>query len=126
MNLSTLLLGISFLTLNFPPASKTADLAAFEVIEKRTEYNGIYYSYAIKNVGTATIPSDSYKVLLKVNGKTASFDKATSEIKPGQTIVYHAQKTFYQKNEDKLNYSLEIKFSDSNLANNTLTGESIF
>ena len=126
MNLSTLLLGISLLTPNFPPAPNTADLAAFEVIEKRTKYNGIFYSYAIKNVSTATIPADSYKVFLKVNGKTASFDKATSEIKPGQTIVYHAQKTFYQKNEDKLNYSLEIKFSDSNLANNTLTGESIF
>ncbi len=126
MNLVTLLLGISLLSLSLPPAPKTAELAAFEVIEKRTEYNGIYYSYAIKNIGTATIAPNSYQVFLKVNGKTASFDKATPEIKPGQTIVYHAQKTFYQKSEDKLTYSLEIRFSDSNLENNTLTGESLF
>ena len=126
MNLASLLLGISLLISHFNSEPKTADLLAFEVIEKRTEYNGIYYSYAIKNVGRTTIAPSSYQVFLKVNGKMASFDKATPEIKPGQTIVYHGQKTFYQKNKDKLSYSLEIKFSDSNPENNTLTGETLF
>lgn len=127
MNLVTIfLVGVSFLMNNLNVEPKNTDLVAFEVIEKRTEYNGIYYSYAIKNEGATTIPQNSYKVFFKVNGKAVSFDKATSEIKPGQTIVYESQKTFYNKGQGNLKYSLEVKISDSNSENNILKGESKF
>jgi len=94
------------------------------VTEKRTEYNGIYYHYEIKNTGNSIIPAKSYKVFLKVNGQTISFDKATSELKPGQVLKYESQKTFYKKDNEFLNYSLEIKMKDSNMENNTLKGQS--
>jgi plastocyanin/YHS domain-containing protein len=104
--------------------SKTTDIKALNVTEKRTEYDGIYYHYEIKNTGNTIIPANSYSVFLKVNGKTISFDKATSELKPGQTLKYKSEKTFYKKDHDVLNYALEIKMDDSNLENNILKGQS--
>lgn len=119
-------IGLSFLLNGFNSEPKNADLEAFKVIEKRTEFNGVYYSYVIKNVGTTPIPSNSYQVFFKVNGKTISFDKASSAIEPGQTIVYESKKIFYKKVDENLNYSLEVRFKDSNLENNTLKGVTEF
>jgi plastocyanin len=124
--LAIFVFGVSCLMNSLNGESKNPDLVEFEVIEKRTENNGVYYSYTIKNVGATTIPPNSYKVFFKVNGKTISFDKSTSEIKPGKTIVYESQKSFYKKGEGNLHYSLEVKFSDSNMETKALKGESIF
>jgi hypothetical protein len=126
MKIISLFIGISFLLNNSVLEPKTTELKAVRVIENRTEYNGIYYSYEIKNIGESTIPSKSYKVFFKVNGKTVSFDKSASEVKPGQTIVYHSHKTFYMDKTDNLGYSLEIKFKDSKLEDNIIEGKSIF
>ena len=104
--------------------TKTTDIKALRVVEKRIEYNGIYYHYEIKNNGNTIIPAKSFKVFFIVNGKIISFDESTSELKPGQTIKYDSQKTFYHKNYKLLNYSLEIKFKDSNLENNKVKGQS--
>ena len=108
-----LLIGINLLFNNSVIEPKITDIKAMKVIEKRTEYNGI-----------TIIPAKSYKVFLKINGETISFDKSTSELKPGQTLKYESQKTFYKKDFEFLNYSLEIKFKDSNLKNNKLKGQS--
>ena len=123
-SLTLLLIGINLLFNNSVVEPKITDIKAMKVIEKRTEYNGIYYHYEIKNTGNTIIPAKSYKVFLKINGKTISFDKSTSELKPGQTLKYESQKTFYKKDFEYLNYSLEIKFKDSNLENNKLKGQS--
>lgn len=106
--------------------TKKSDIEAHRVIENRTSMNGIYYSYEIKNSGETTISGGRYKVFLKVNGKKVSFDRATSDIKPGEIIRYRSQKTFYQKGDNKLDYSLEITYDDSDLSNNTLIGQSAF
>ena len=122
-----LLIGLNLFSNNFNIDPITIDIKALKVTEKRTEYNGIYYHYEIKNTGNTIIPAKSYKVFLKVpvlNGKTISFDKATSELKPGQTLKYESQKTFYKKDNKFLNYSLEIKMNDSNIENNKLKGQS--
>jgi hypothetical protein len=122
---SLAILGISLSFASFNEA-KNSDLEAFRVIEKRTSMNGIYYAYEIKNSGETMILGGSYKLFFRVNGKKISFDKATLDIKPGQTIKYQSQKTFYQKNDKNLNYSLEIEYNDSDIANNILTGQSLF
>ncbi len=119
-----ILIGINFFFKNSAIDPKTTDIKALSVTEKRTEYNGIYYHYEIKNTGNTIIPAKSYKVFLKVNGQTISFDKATSELKPGQVLKYESQKTFYKKDNEFLNYSLEIKMKDSNTENNILKGQS--
>ena len=127
MNLfATIFIGITLSILNDGPESKSTDLEAFRVVEKRTEFNGIYYSYEIKNVGETSIPANSYQVFFKVDGKVVSFDKGTSEIQPGQVISYESQKVFYKKKKDALDYSLEIKFQDADLDNNILEGQSHF
>ena len=123
---ATIFIGITLSILNDRPESKSTDLEAFRVVEKRTLFNGIYYSYEIKNVGETSIPANSYKVFFKVDGKVVSFDKATSEIQPGQVISYESQKVFYKKNKDGFDYSLEIKFKDADLGNNSLAGQSHF
>ena len=123
-SLTFLLIGINLLFNNSVIAPKITDIKAMKVIEKRTEYDGIYYHYEIKNTGNTIIPAKSYKVFLKVNGKIISSDKSTSELKPGETLKYESQKTFYKKDYELLNYSLEIKFKDSNLENNKLKGQS--
>jgi hypothetical protein len=123
-SIALLLIGLNLFFNNSDIEPKTTDIKALTVTEKRTEYNGIYYHYEIKNTGNTIIPAKSYKVCLKVNGKTISFDKATSELKPGQTLKYESQKTFYKKDNEFLNYSLEIKMNDSNMANNILKGQS--
>lgn len=120
----TLLLGLHLFLNNYIIEPKKTDIKALTVIEQRTEYNGIYYHYEIKNIGNTTIAAKSYKVFLKVNGKTVSYDRATSELKPGQTLKYKSQKTFYKKDKEFLNYSLEIKMNDSNTENNILKGQS--
>ena len=120
------LIGITLSILNDGPESKRTDLEAFRVVEKRTLFNGIYYSYEIKNVGDTSIPANSYKIFFKVDGKVVSFDKATSEIQAGQVISYESQKVFYKKKKDGLDYSLEIKFQDADLDNNILEGQSHF
>jgi hypothetical protein len=104
--------------------SKITDIKAIKVIEKRTEFNGIYYHYEIKNTGNTVIPAKSYKVFFTINGTTVGFDKSTSELKPGQTLKYESGKTFYGKDDELLNYSLEVQFKDSNLKNNILKGQS--
>ena len=105
---------------------KNSDLEALRVIENRTSMNGIHYYYEIKNSGETVVPGGSYKLFFRVNGKKVSFDKATSDILPGQTIRYRSTKTFYQKGDKDLNYSLEIEYEDSDLGNNILTGKSLF
>ena len=105
---------------------RKSDMEAYRVIEHRTSMDGIYYFYEIINSGETTIDGGSYEVFFKVNGRKVSFDKATSEIKPGETIRYRSQKTFYQKGDKKLVYSLEIKYNDSDLSNKSLTGQSSF
>lgn len=122
--ITLLLIGVNFFFNYSFSEPKITDIQAVKVTEKRTEFNGVYYHYEIKNNGNTTIPAKSYKVFLKVNGKTISFDKATSELKPGQTLKYVSQKTFYEKDNEFLNYVLEIKMNDSNSENNTLKGQS--
>ena len=122
---SLAVLGTALLFGNFNDVKKS-DLEAYRVTENRTSMNGIYYSYEIKNIGEKVISGGSYKLFFKVNGKKVSFDKATSDILPGQTIRYTSKKTFYQKGDMDLNYSLEIKFEDSAKENNILTGQSVF
>jgi archaellum component FlaG (FlaF/FlaG flagellin family) len=124
--LSTFLISMTLSILNDGSESKTKDLEAFRVVEKRTLFNGIYYSYEIKNVGETSIPANSYQVFFKVDGKVVSFDKGTSEIQPGQVISYESQKVFYKKKKDGIDYSLEIKFKDADLDNNSLEGQSRF
>ncbi len=107
------------------PSNLTRDLEALNVIENKTEYNGVYYYYEIKNSGDIVIPAGSYTVYFSVNGKKISFDKATSEIQPGQVIRYKSTRTFYWSEKlTTLNYSLEIIYNDSNIENNILTGKS--
>lgn len=103
---------------------KVIDVKAMTVIETKTELKGIYYQYEIKNIGNTIIPARSYKVYFKVNGKTISFDEATPELKPSQTLKYESQKTFYKNDYDYLNYVLEIKMKDSNPENNIIKGQS--
>lgn len=123
--ITVLLIGLQlFFNHAFVQAEDT-DIQALEVIENRTEMNGIYYHYKIKNTGQKTIPAGSYEVFLKVNGETISLDTATSALKPGQSLTYESQKTFYKEDHEFLNYTLEIKMDDSNPANNTLKGQSI-
>lgn len=123
LSLAILGTGLFFGSLNEP---KTFDIAAHRVIENRTSMGGIYYSYEVKNSGETTIAGGNYTVFFKVNGKKVSFDKATSDIQPGEIIRYRSQKTFYQKGDQKLDYSLEITYDDSDLSNNTLLGQSAF
>ena len=123
-SLTFLLIGMNLLFNNSVIETKNTDIKAMKVIEKRTEYNGIYYHYEIKNNGNTIIPAKSYKVFLRVNGKIISFDESTSELKPGQAIKYESQKTFYKKDYELLNYSLVIKFKDSNIENNKIKGQS--
>ena len=125
-SLTLLLIGINLFINNPLAEPKTTDIKALRVIEKRTEDNGVYYHYEIKNTGNTIIPAKKYKVFLKVNGKTISFDKATRELKPGQTLKYESQKTFYKNDSEYLNYSLEIKFKDFNSENNILKGKTKF
>lgn len=122
--ISIFLIGVTLSILNDGLELKTTDLEAFRVVEKRTLFNGIYYSYEIKNVGETSIPANSYKVFFKVDGKVVSFDKATSEIQSGQVIRYESSKVIYKKKKDVLDYSLEIRFKDANLDNNILEGQS--
>ncbi len=112
-------------TNDYSSDSKT-DLQAVSVLEKRTELNGIYYRYEIKNVGNTSIAARSYKINFKVNGKTISFDKATEALAPGQSMVYLTQKTLYKKSDDPLHYSLEIQFEDADIDNNKIQGVSVF
>jgi len=122
--ITLILLGLNVFFTNPAIETRTTDIEAVTVIEKRTEYNGVYFHYEIKNNGNTTIPAKGYKVFLKVNGKTISFDKATSELKPGQTVRYRSQKTFYEKDHGFLDYVLEIKMNDSNPENNIIRGQS--
>ena len=122
--LTLLLIGINLFLYNSIIEPKVSDIKALKVIEKRTEYNGIYYHYEIKNTGNTVIPAKSYQVFFTINGKTISFDKSTSELKPGQTLKYESEKTFYRKDDELLKYSLEVQFKDSNLKNNILKGQS--
>ena len=122
--LISILIGSHFLFNNAIVEPKITDIKAMKVIEKRTEYNGIYYHYEIKNTGNTVIPAKSYQVFFTINGKTISFDKSTSELKPGQTLKYESEKTFYRKDDELLKYSLEVQFKDSNLKNNILKGQS--
>ncbi|WP_144606617.1 hypothetical protein [Algoriphagus algorifonticola] len=127
MNPTTLLfIGITSLINLWTVEPKTNELKAWQVLENRTEYNGIYYSYSIKNTGTTPISSIDYQVFFKVEGKTVSFEKAPTEIQPGETIVYHSSKTFYPKNKSQISYSLEVKSTNSRLENHSLHGESMF
>lgn len=121
-SIAILLIGLNLLFNNTVIEPKNTDIKALTVTEKRTEHNGVYYQYEIKNTGNTIIPAKSYKVFLKVNGKTISFDKATCELKPGQIIKYESQKIFYKKDNEFLNHSLEIKMKDSNIENNILKG----
>ncbi|MEQ8547504.1 MAG: hypothetical protein RIC03_06320 [Cyclobacteriaceae bacterium] len=123
-SIALLLIGLNTYFNNSVIEPKTTDIEALTVTEKRTEDHGIYYHYEIKNTGNTIIPAKSYKVFLKVNGKTISLDRATSELKPGQIMKYESQKTFYKKDDEFLNYSLEIKINDSNEENNVLKGQS--
>ena len=125
MKLITLVfIGLNFFFIHSFVEPETTDIQALEVIENRTEFNGIYYHYTIKNTGKTIIPAGSYDVFLNVNGKTISFDTATSELKPGHTLTYESQKTFYKEDHQVLDYILEIKMQDSNPLNNILKGQS--
>jgi hypothetical protein len=124
--ITALILGFNFLFVNSFNSSKKTDIQALKVIEKRTERNGIYYHYIIKNAGNTIIPAESYQVFLKINGETVSFDKSTTTLQPGQTINYESQKTFYIKENEILDYILEVKMNDSKSENNKLTGQSTF
>ena len=119
-----ILVGVQLLFNNPIVDPKITDIQAIKVIEKRTEYNGIYYHYEIKNTGNTIIPAKSYQVFFKINGTPVSFDRSTSELKPGQTLKYESGKIFYRKDDELLNYSLEVQFKDSNLKNNRLKGQS--
>ncbi len=97
------------------------------VTENRTAMGGIYFSYEIKNNGTTTLYPNTYEIEFRVDGKLVSFDRATSEIKPGQTITYKSQKTFYpSKRKNSISYELVTKYKSKNSSEVVLLGESEF
>lgn len=98
-----------------------------KVIENRTSKGGIYYSFQIKNKGTGTLMPNTYEIEFRVDGKLVSFDKATSGIKPGQTITYKSQKTFYpSKKRPSIFYELVTKIKYKNPSEVILHGKSEF
>lgn len=128
MALVIFIIGI-FNFLNPAPAylENKVEIVEQKVTENRTSMGGIYYSYEIKNNGTSTLFPRTYEIEFRVDGKLVSFDKATSGIKPGQTITYKSQKTFYpSKKRSSISYELVTKIKYKNPSEVILFGKSEF
>jgi len=80
-----------------------------EVMVHVTEKGGKHFSYVIENTGEEIIEGGTYRIYLKVNKKDISFDRNTSDLKPGKAIRYESNRVFYKSpKEDELQYSLEL------------------
>ncbi|WKD85977.1 Regulatory protein BlaR1 [Polaribacter huanghezhanensis] len=116
------------------------DIEAVKVEESRTSYNGIMYAYTIKNNGNKKISSKDYTIVFKVDDRLVQFNEELPDLYPGKTFKNDSGYTFYsnlkRNNKTKdfdeikprasINYSLEIKYIDANIENNTINGISIF
>lgn len=116
------------------------DIEAVKVEESRTSYNGIMYAYTIKNNGNKKISSKDYTIVFKVDDRLVQFNEELPDLYPGETFKNGSGYTFYsnlkRNNKTKdfdeikprasINYSLEIKYIDANIENNTINGISIF
>ena len=116
------------------------DIKALKVEESRTSYNGIMYSYTIKNNGNEKISSKDYTVVFKIDDREVIFNEKLPDLYPGEIFKNGSGYTFYSnlkrnnitkdfdeiKPRASINYSLEIKYIDSNNENNIINGISIF
>ncbi|NEV94474.1 hypothetical protein G3567_10005 [Psychroflexus sp. YR1-1] len=75
--ITVLLIGLQ-LFFNHTFAQAEANIQALEVIENRTEMNGIYFHYKIKNTAATVIPAGSYETFYKENHEFLNY---TLEIK---------------------------------------------
>ena len=48
----------------------------------------VRFRHSVKNLGTNTIPAQTYQVDIFVDGQLSDFDHATSELRPGQRVDY--------------------------------------
>ena len=125
MNLSTLIFSI-LITLFSTLISQTAsyDLEATEVVCHTTDTGNRYFSYLVTNVGSETAPAGSYQVYFKVNGKLISFERNTTSLEAGKSILYTSEQKFDpNQKRSVLKYNLIINTKDFNKDNNKRSGE---
>jgi uncharacterized cupredoxin-like copper-binding protein len=80
-----------------------------EVTVHETENNGKYFSYVIVNQGEEVLEGGTYRVFLKVNKKNISFDRNTSDLKPGEAVRYESNHIFTKDDKtQELDYVLEL------------------
>lgn len=107
------------------------DLSAFLTISPASPApgQGIICTYRVKNTGTTIVSGGSYRVNLKLDGKTISFDNAGNrhDLHPGKEVTYtrgtgsfhaHAPASGVMKFE--LTVTPKWTFDDTDPANNTL------
>lgn len=79
--------------------------------------------YSIFNLGSSPVPAKAYTVELYVDGKLASFDRATSMILPGHKTDYTSP---HQLSPGQHSYECKILWAsnvrDSNESNDVMTG----
>ncbi len=128
MNLSALIVSAFLSSIIFSPraASKIVsyDLEATEVVCHTTDNGDRYFSYLVTNVGSETAPAGSYQVYFKVNGKMISFERDTTPLEAGKSILYTSEQKFDPNQKKKvLKYNLIINTKDLNKENNKRIGE---
>lgn len=128
--LSNLIVSVwfSFFSAIQPPSSQAIsyDLEATEVVCHTTDTGDRYFSYLVTNVGSETAPAGSYQVYFKVNGKLISFERNTTSLEAGKSILYTSEQKFDPKQKKRvLKYNLIINTKDFNKDNNKRSGEII-
>lgn len=128
--LSNLIVSVwfSFFSAFQPPISQAVsyDLEATEVVCHTTDTGDRYFSYLVTNIGSETAPAGSYQVYFKVNGKLISFERNTTPLEAGKSILYTSEQKFDPNQKKKvLKYNLKINTKDSNIDNNKRSGEII-
>lgn len=124
----TVLVWISLFSAFYPPISQVVsyDLEATEVVCHTTDSGDRYFSYLVTNVGSETAPAGSYQVYFKVNGKLISFERNTTSLEVGKSILYTSEQKFDPNQKKKvLKYNLKINTKDFNKDNNKRSGEII-
>lgn len=119
---------ISLFSTFYPPISQAVsyDLEATEVVCHTTDSGDRYFSYLVTNVGSETAPAGSYQVYFKVNGKLISFERNTTSLEAGKSILYTSEQKFDPNQKRRvLKYNLIINTKDSNKDNNKRSGEII-
>jgi hypothetical protein len=117
---------ISFFSAVYPPISQAIsyDMEATEVVCHVTDNGDRYFSYLVTNVGSETAPAGSYQVYFKVNGKMISFERDTTPLEAGRSILYTSEQKFDPNQKKRvLKYNLIINTKDFNKENNKRSGE---